>query len=121
MKKELLKQAKANYPKGTLFYSATKNLKRPLEVVELKIAKHEDRMNEIQELKMHILSTYNALYPNKRKDFYKKLNGLLTDDVFKPFLRRLEELEAEGFDIVNEEGGVIYCADTNSWAEIVIE
>jgi hypothetical protein len=112
-----LKEIEKNYPTGTRFFSATGKIKAPLTVTTLKIAEHEDRKNRISNLKTFLIHTWNTLYPKK----FGKIN--YEDSEFKNKTRKqrqeLKYLLSLGKDIVNSEGGVIYCSETNTWAEIV--
>jgi hypothetical protein len=83
-----LKEIKKLYPIGSQFFSATKNLKSPLKVSSLRVAEHLDRQEEIRQLK-------------ENKSNRKRLEYLLS-------------LEP---DIINSDGGVIYCGETKTWAE----
>ena len=85
-----IKEIRKEYPIHTQFYSATKNLKSPLTVTSIKFAEHLDRQEEIKQLK-------------ESKSNKSRLNYLLS-------------LEP---DIVNSEGGVIYCGESKQWAEKV--
>lgn len=85
-----LKEIKKLYPIGSQFLTATKNLKSPLTVSSLRIAEHLDRQEEIRQLK-------------ETKTNRKRLNYLLS-------------LEP---DIINSDGGVIYCGETKTFAEKV--
>jgi len=86
-----LKEIKKLYPTGSQFFSATKNVKSPLTVTSIKFAEHLDRQEEIKQLR-------------ESKSNKSRLNYLLS-------------LEP---DIVNSEGGVIYCGETKTFAEKVI-
>ena len=83
-----LKEIKKLYPTGSMFLTATKNLKSPLTVTSIKFAEHLDRQEEIKQLR-------------ESKSNKSRLNYLLS-------------LEP---DIVNSEGGVIYCGETKTFAE----
>jgi len=85
-----LKEIKKLYPTGSMFLTATKNLKSPLTVTSIKFAEHLDRQEEIKQLR-------------ESKSNKSRLNYLLS-------------LEP---DIVNSEGGVIYCSESKQWAEKV--
>jgi hypothetical protein len=85
-----IKEIRKEYPTGSQFYSATKNLKSPLTVTSIKFAEHLDRQEEIKQLR-------------ESKANKSRLNYLLS-------------LEP---DIVNSDGGVIYCGERKEWAEKV--
>ena len=120
-----LKQAKKEYKNGEYFYSATKNVKSPIEITEVVEAKHEDRVNEIKDLKEHILSVYRNLHPTSPKNSWSKLfspiNVFETDvpffDATIKKMKRLSDLESMKNDIINENGGVIWDNETGLWAE----
>lgn len=108
---------KESYEIGTRFYSATGKVKAPLTVTILKTAEHEDRKNRISAIKTYLITTWNMMYPKK----YGKIN--YEDENFKKETVRLRtELKyilSLKKDIVNLDGGVIYCGETDTWAEIV--
>ena len=120
-----LKQAKREYKNGEYFYSATKNVKTPIEITEIMEAKHEDRVNEIKDLKEHILSVYRNLHPTSPKNNWNKLfkpaNVFETDvpffDATIKKMKRLSDLESMKNDIINENGGIIWDNETGLWAE----
>lgn len=85
-----LKKARREYKPGTEFFSATKNIKTPIRVAILREALHEDRISEIKKLE------HSSLTEDKER---------------RKYLQSLEN------DIVNSEGGVIYCSETGNWAE----
>ena len=104
-----------DYTAGTRFFSATGKVKAPLTVTILKTAEHEDRKNRISVLKTFLMSTWNTMYPKK----FGKMN--YEDEEFQKQTKKqrqeLKYLLSLGKDIVNLDGGVIYCAETNTWAE----
>ena len=104
-----------DYTAGTRFFSATGKVKAPLTVTTLKTAEHEDRKNRISNLKTFLMSTWNTMYPKK----FGKMN--YEDEEFQKQTKKqrqeLKYLLSLGKDIVNLDGGVIYCAETNTWAE----
>ena len=104
-----------DYTAGTHFFSATGKVKAPLTVTILKTAEHEDRKNRISNLKTFLMSTWNIMYPKK----FGKMN--YEDKQFQQQTKKqrqeLKYLLSLGKDIVNLDGGVIYCAETNTWAE----
>ena len=113
-----LKEIKKLYPVGSLFYSATNNLKQPLVVTELRFANHTDRYNRVREINRIILETYNKLFhpqtkqklqkeDYKNQEFFKEIEKIYRE---KKYLLSLPK------DIVNEEGGVIYCSETDTYA-----
>ncbi len=114
--KELLKQARKNYPSGSLFISATRNIKQPIKITTIGFAKHEDRVEKVKEYEFTIMALYNErIYPKAVQKFSEiKIKSMNQAE--------LELLEERDFllsipkDIVNEDGGVIYCGETNTWA-----
>jgi|TARA_R110000782_G_C14752041_1_gene407267 hypothetical protein len=118
-----LKEAKQKYKVGDLFITATKNIRKPLKVAQLKEAEHEDRKNEILYLKDKCLSLYREFTPYKPKDKFENLEedfkkeGTFKDKT-KDILERLEYLLSLENDIVNTDGGVIFCGETLEWSEL---
>ena len=111
-----IKEARKLFPKGTEFLSATNNLRIPLRVTTLLVANHTDRKNKIKELELNILALWNTENPKRVVDFFRK--------VPKSFQISQKEFEEREFllslpsDIVNEEGGVIWCGETNTLAKL---
>jgi len=106
-----------NYKPGTLFLSATKNIKSPLKVTALKKAEHVDRLNRISQLERLMVIVWNENNPPKEnynqikeQFFIENCNKLWSE---RNYLLSLPK------DIINSSGGVIYCGETNTWAEIV--
>jgi hypothetical protein len=112
---KLLKQAKQNYPKGTLFLSATGKIKSPLKVTKLNISKSEDLLEEIWLLEEKILSLWNESNPKHLKFSFKHV----PKDFEQKERAKLEDLKSTKLDIVEEEGGVIYNGLTDVWATVV--
>lgn len=109
------------YPKGSMFLTATKKIKKPLEVVTLEFAKHEDRENLIKEMQNKIIESYNERF-NKFAVKYEEVkfsNPSFLEQVLR-LKEEIEHLQSLPKDIVNSEGGVIYDGENNVWAEKVI-
>lgn len=122
-----LKIARQNYPQHSLFITATGSVVAPLKVTKLSYAKHEDRKAEIDKIKAEVLLTWREMNPTKPKDFFKKLfkpinlfetNADFNNEV-KEKMVMLEYLSSLESDIIEEEGGVIYCGETKMWAKNV--
>jgi hypothetical protein len=114
--------AKKEYKIGDYFITATKTIKTALKVAIVKEAEHEDRKNEIQILKNRCLSIYRDMYPPL--DTFEKIKKAFKDkpdfiEKTKHLAERIDYLENLEKDIINSDGGVIYCGETNSWAKIV--
>lgn len=117
-KEEYLAFAKKRYKKGSYFYTATKNIKVPLKVIELKTAQHEDRRSEIAFLEHSILREWLLISPKSAKINKNHRHYQTFLNKTETLRKRVEDLEAVGSDIVDaEEGGVIYCGTNNVWAE----
>lgn len=118
-----LETAKENYKFGTDFFSATGNLRQPLKVFIVQEAEHEDRKNEIGRIKQYCLDTYRAMHPSNPKDKFEKLKFAFQNDrefvkAVSEKIARMHYLESLEKDIINSEGGVIYCGETKTWSKI---
>jgi hypothetical protein len=115
-----LKEIKKDYPVDSWFFSATGKIKRPLKVTELRYANHEERFDRIKELENIILKNYTnntGMYVNYNKivfkySFAKKMLKELKERKYLLYLKR---------DIVEANGGVIYCGETNTLAKTFIK
>lgn len=119
--KDYLIFARKKYPKGSLFLSATGKIKSPITVTGVQEALNEDRINEIRDTQKDILSIWNTLYPKRPKDYFRKLDfkdHAFANTVKEPLLK-LELLKSSEKDIINSEGGVIFCGETLTWAKKV--
>ena len=104
------------------FISATKKLKSPIVITQLVEAQHLDRKERIKNIELHILSVWNEMFYPKYCGKYTKLNF----DSSSNFFAQIKDLKEERdylislkSDIINDDiGGVIYCGETNTWAEI---
>lgn len=117
-----LKDARKKYPTNSIFFTATGKIKQGLKVVILKQAEHEDRQNEIQSIKNKCLSIYREMYPpldtfEKLKNAFKEKPDFIS--ATKKLVERMDYLMSLEKDIINSEGGVIYCGETQTWAEKV--
>jgi hypothetical protein len=120
-----LKEINKAYPTETYFLSATKNIKKPLKVVNLRYAEHEDRTNRIKEMQSKVIELYNEHF-NKFALKYEEVKfssySFLAENenrVMK-LKEEIEYLQSLPKDVINSEGGVIYCGENNVWAEKVI-
>jgi hypothetical protein len=117
--KDTLKTTKQNYPKDTLFLSATGNLRFPIKVIAIRTALHEDRVEEIALLKNLILREWLKISPksakiNKKHKLYETFKEKTCE-----FEKRIIYLQSLKSDIVESEtGGVIYCGTEDKWAKI---
>ena len=127
MQKEVvtLKEIKKQYPIGSHFLSATKNIKKPLKVTGLRFAEHEDRSNRIKEMQNKVIELYNEHF-NKFAVKYEEVKfssySFLAENenrVMK-LKEEIEHLQSLPKDVINSEGGVVYCGENNVWAEKVI-
>lgn len=120
-----LKEIKKSYPIGSHFLSATKNIKKPLRVTGLRFAEHEDRTNRIKEMQNKVIELYNEHF-NKFAVKYEEVKfssySFLAENENKvmKLKEEIEYLQSLEKDIVNSDGGVIYCGENNVWAEIII-
>lgn len=120
-----LKEIKKSYPIGSHFLSATKNIKKPLRVTGLRFAEHEDRTNRIKEMQNKVIELYNEHF-NKFVVKYEEVKfssySFLAENENKvmKLKEEIEYLQSLEKDIVNSDGGVIYCGENNVWAEIII-
>lgn len=116
---KLLKQAKENYPKNSLFYSASGNLKSPLRVTHLRYSESKDLNDEIEDIENELIAIWNIMYPKKFANKFSKLN--LKDDEFFHFTKRsllkLRQLREIQPDIVEDNGGIIFDGLTETWAK----
>ena len=119
-----LKEIKKLYPIGSHFLSATKNIKKPLRVVSLRYAEHEDRSNRIKEMQNKVIELYNEHF-NKFAVKYEEVKfssySFLAenDNRVMKLKEEIKYLQSLPKDIVNSEGGVVYCGENNVWAEVV--
>ena len=108
--KSNLQTAKENYPIGSTFKSATGKIKTALTVNYIQEATHQDRIK--------MINKWNNLFPKEWKDSYKKLD--FRNQKFLEVVKKLKEevdyLSSLEKDIVNENGGVIYCSETKTLA-----
>lgn len=116
MKTEQLKLAKLKYPKRSQFLTATGLCKFPMTVTEVRLALHEDRVNEIEDIKESLVREWLNISPksasiNKKHKLYNEYLEKVAD-----MKLRLEELKSLPSDIVNDEGGVLFDASTDRWA-----
>lgn len=117
-----LEKAKKEYKFGEYFLSATNNLKSPIRIGIIDEAKHEDRVNEIANIKQWCLDLYRSMNPNQAKDKFEKLDYKFKHNAefFKNTrkqIARMEYIHSLEKDIVNLDGGVIYCGETKVWAK----
>ena len=119
-----LKEIKKQYPIGSYFITATKNIKKPLRVTGLRFAEHEDRSNRIKEMQNKVVELYNEHF-NKFAVKYEEVKfssySFLAENDSKvmKLKEEIEYLQSLPKDIVNSEGGVIYDGENNRWAEVV--
>jgi len=119
-----LKEIKKLYPIGSHFLSATKNIKKPLKVTGLRFAEHEDRSNRIKEMQNKVIELYNKHF-NKYLLRYEEVKfssySFLAenDNRVMKLKEEIEYLKSLPKDVVNSEGGVVYCGENNVWAEKV--
>lgn len=119
-----LKELKKQYRFGSYILSATQNCKTPLRIGVISEAKHEDRATEIRNIQEFCLDLWRVLNPTKPKDCFKKLIPIIKNNSdfaqkVKEQIERMNYLKQLPRDIVNSEGGLIYCGETNVYAEIV--
>ena len=116
--KSNLQTAKEKYPIGSTFKSATGKIKTALTVNYIQEATHQDRVDRVASLKIKMINKWNNLFPKEWKDSYKKLD--FRNQKFLEAVKKLKEevdyLSSLEKDIVNENGGVIYCSETKTWA-----
>ena len=117
-----LKEVKKSYPIGSHFLSATKNIKKPLKVTGLRYAEHLDRQERIKEMQNKVIELYNEHF-NKFAVKYEEVKfssySFLAENenrVMK-LKEEIEYLQSLPKDVVNSEGGVIYCGETGNWAK----
>ena len=110
-----LSQAREEFPINSLFLSATGNIKKPLTVVKLMYAQHEDRKERIKNIEKYVLNLHNKNFYPKFVNSFSKLDLSLCG--CKEELEEREYLLSLKRDIINEEGGVIFCGETNSTAK----
>ena len=119
-----LKEIKKSYPIGSHFLSATKNIKKPLRVTGLRFAEHEDRSNRIKEMQNKVIELYNEHF-NKFAVKYEEVKfssySFLAENENKvmKLKEEIEYLQSLEKDIVNSDGGVIYCGENNVWAKVI--
>lgn len=111
------KQALRDYPKDSYFYTATGRIDSPLKVTELKVAEHLDRQQEINRLSTEIQKIWLEISPksakiNKEHSRYEEFKQRTVEMRVKR--KRLKETPP---DIIELEGGIIYCGETNTWAK----
>lgn len=115
-----LKIARIEYPPTTSFLTATGMLdKRPLIVTSLKVANHFDRLEQIKGLEAHILSVHNNMFPRRFRNKYSKIDFSVCSSFLAEIKNEKEErdyLISLKSDIIEIEGGVVYCGETNTWA-----
>ena len=118
-----LKEVKKQYPKGSMFYSATKKIKQPIEITEIKFAEHLERENQIKALENKAITLYNeycGAFASKYTEVKFNNKHFISDNKIIPILKEeIEYLQSLPKDIVNSDGGVIYCGESNVWAEKV--
>jgi len=119
--KDYLIFARKKYSRQSLFLSATGKIKSPITVINVQEALNEDRVNEVKETQKNILSIWNTLYPKRPKDCFRKLDfkDHVFENIVKEPLLKLELLKSSEKDIINLEGGVIFCGETLTWAKKV--
>jgi len=119
-----LKEIKKQYPLNSMFLTATKNIKKPLRVTGLRYAEHEDRSNRIKEMQNKVIELYNEHF-NKFAVKYEEVKfssySFLAenDNRVMKLKEEIEYLKSLPKDVVNSEGGVVYCGENNVWAEKV--
>lgn len=117
-----LKEIKKSYPIGSHFLSATKNIKKPLRVTGLRFAEHLDRESRIKEMQNKVIELYNEHF-NKFVVKYEEVKfssySFLAenDNRVMKLKEEVEYLQSLPRDIINSDGGVIYCGENNVWAE----
>lgn len=117
-----LKEIRKEYAFGNYMLSATGNIKAPIRIGTIYFAQHEDRSNQIANLKQHCLDVYREMHPATPKDKFEKLKYALEHDfdfisAVKEQIERMNYLLSLEKDIINSEGGVIYCGETNTFAK----
>lgn len=121
MKNINLKEIKKQYPKNSLFFSATKNIKQPLQVFTIKFAEHLDRESRIKEMQDKVIELYNEYcgeFATKYSEVrFNNRHFIVDNKIVLKLKEEIEYLESLPKDIVNSEGGVIYCGENDVWAE----
>lgn len=112
-----LKQARKEYPKDSYFFTATGRINTPIKVTELKVAEHLDRQQEINRLSTEIQKIWLEISPksakiNKNHSRYEEFKQRTVEMRVKRI--KLKETPS---DIIEVEGGVIYCGETDTWAK----
>lgn len=120
-KEDYLKFAKKRYKRNSYFYTATKNISVPLKVTSLNLAQHEERTSEISLIEHAILRKWLEISPKSAKINKNHRHYPYFEAQTKQLQKRLKDLKLFGVDIVEEEGGVIYCGTLNQWAECYTE
>lgn len=122
MKNIDLKEIKKQYPIGSYFYSATKNILKPLKVTGLHYAEHSDRESRINGLQKTIIRLYNeycGAFATKYSEVkFNNRHFILDNKSILVLKEEVEYLQSLPRDIINSDGGVIYCGENNVWAEI---
>ena len=120
-----LKEIKKQYPTGSHFLTATKNIKKPLKVTGLRCAEHLDRQERIKEMQNKVIELYNehfnkfaVKYEEGKFSSYSFLAE--KDNRVMKLKEEIEYLQSLPKDVINSEGGVIYDGENNVWAEVVI-
>lgn len=111
-----LEQAQQEFPLGTAFISATKKIKAPLIVTELKYAEHLDREEAIRNIEQTVIKKYNENYHNVFTFKKIKFKPEFSEEV-RDLIKERQYLLSIPKDIVEVLGGVIYCGETNTLAE----
>ena len=119
-----LKEIKKVYTTGSMFLTATKNIKKPLKITSLRFAEHLDRQERIKEMQNKVIELYNEHF-NKFAVKYEEVKfgsySFLAenDNRVMKLKEEIEYLQSLPKDVINSEGGVIYDGENNVWAEKV--
>ena len=118
-----LKEIKKLYPTGSMFLTATKKIKQPLKVTEIKYAEHLERENQIKNLQNKVITLYNeycGAFATKYLEVrFNNRHFILDNKIVTTLKEEIEYLQSLPKDIINSDGGVIYDGETDNWAEVV--